>query len=179
MTAKQKEKSREPYTPSGSDLETAREIVKRCGLRDGLFKGLRTLNAVETVAYALLDARRGRDVEQNNWQYTHERDAELINSDLFMCEAHPGLDFGHDPDCAGPGMAWIIEGRAAIEALLSSRDAEIREVLEGLSAQTTETTRCWCLNDGTLHHTPACLAARALYDKLNSTTENNDPNLQE
>lgn len=163
MTAKQKEKSREPYTPSGSDLETAREIVKRCGLRDGLFKGLRTLNAVETVAYALLDARRGRDVEQNNWQYTHERDAELINSDLFMCEAHPGLDFGHDPDCAGPGMAWIIEGRAAIEALLSSRDAEIRDVLESLKTGT-----CWCWDTSrAAGHEVGCEEAQVLWKKVN------------
>ena len=44
--------------PSEQEMETARTIVKRCGIRDGLFKGPRTLNAVETIAYALADARR-------------------------------------------------------------------------------------------------------------------------
>lgn len=39
------------------DKEKAADIVRRCGLRDGLFKGPRTLNAVETIAYALTEAR--------------------------------------------------------------------------------------------------------------------------
>lgn len=51
------------------------------------------------------------------WQYTHERDADLIRKDGLMCEAHPGLEFGHDPDCDGPGMAWIVEGKEAVESL--------------------------------------------------------------
>jgi len=39
------------------DREKARVIVKRCGLRDGLFKGPRTLNAVETIAYDRAELR--------------------------------------------------------------------------------------------------------------------------
>lgn len=39
------------------DKQKAAEIVKRCGLRDGLFKGPRTLNVVETMAYALAAER--------------------------------------------------------------------------------------------------------------------------
>lgn len=53
-------------------------------------------------------------------QYVHERDAELIRKDGLMCEAHPGLEFEHDPDCAGPGMAWAIEGKAAITSALTT-----------------------------------------------------------
>lgn len=107
------------YQPTDADLQAARDIVKRCGLRDGLFKGPRTLNAVETIAYALLDARR---------------------------------------------------------TALSSRDQEIREVLEGLSSllhiPNGEPQRCWCTGDRNYQftHSPACLAARGLYEKLNSTT---------
>lgn len=41
-----------------ADIETARAIVKRCGIRDGLFKGPRTQNAVESIAYALSTARK-------------------------------------------------------------------------------------------------------------------------
>lgn len=40
-----------------ADRKTATGIVKRCGLRDGLFKGPRTPNAVEAIAYALAAAR--------------------------------------------------------------------------------------------------------------------------
>lgn len=40
------------------ELETARSIVKRCGIRDGLFKGPRTQNAVESIAYALATVRK-------------------------------------------------------------------------------------------------------------------------
>ena len=48
-------------------METARAIVKRCGLRDGLFKGPRTLNAVETIAYELTVAREA-GAKAARWQ---------------------------------------------------------------------------------------------------------------
>ncbi len=48
-----------------------------------------------------------------------EYQAALIRRDGFMCEQHPGLEFEHDPDCAGPGMPWVVEGREAITALLA------------------------------------------------------------
>lgn len=53
-------------SPSERAMEArkkAAEIVKRCGIRDGLFKGPRTLNAVETIAYeieAAVEAERER-----------------------------------------------------------------------------------------------------------------------
>lgn len=56
------------------------------------------------------------------WEWFHEHDAKLIARDGLMCEAHPGLPFEHPPDrgwpqCPGPGMAWRVEGREAVEAL--------------------------------------------------------------
>ncbi len=47
------------------------------------------------------------------WVFDHERGAELIGRDGWMCERHPGLEFPHD-DCPGPGMAWVIEGKQRI-----------------------------------------------------------------
>jgi hypothetical protein len=71
----------------------------------------------EQLKYAALAARRHIQLHGQAWQYTHERDAELIRKDGMMCEAHPGLEFGHDPNCGGPGTPWVIEGRSAIESL--------------------------------------------------------------
>lgn len=45
------------------------------------------------------------------------RDTKLIERDGFMCEAHPGLEFEHDPDCPGPGMPWVVESREEITQL--------------------------------------------------------------
>ncbi len=45
-----------------------------------------------------------------------EHQAALIRRDGFMCERHPGLEFEHDTECAGPGMPWVIEGREEIAA---------------------------------------------------------------
>lgn len=59
-------------------------------------------------------------VLHSNWQYTHERDADLIRRDGMMCEAHPGLEFEHDPDCAGPGMAWVVEGKEAVKLFFAA-----------------------------------------------------------
>ena len=50
-----------------------------------------------------------------------------------------------------------------IATSLSSRDAEIKEVLEGLRLG-----GCWCPKGQLIRHSPVCLVARALYDKLNS-----------
>lgn len=47
-------------------------------------------------------------------------------------------------------------------AALSSRDAEIREVLEGLRTY----TGCWCNHSD--NHASHCLAARAPWDRLQS-----------
>lgn len=54
---------------------------------------------------------------------------------------------------------------------LASRDTEIREVLEGLSNLRRYThgqpERCWCdAEDPETPHMPACLAARALWEKV-------------
>lgn len=64
--------------------------------------------------------------------------------------------------------------QAAIEAWnkrsLSSRDAEVRAVLEGLGKSIGDTW-CWCSKpardgNGSLIHFAACLAARALWEKV-------------
>lgn len=50
-----------------------------------------------------------------------------------------------------------------ITTALSARDAEVREVLEGLRAHINQD--CWCrtCSEG---HSSACLAARALFERL-------------
>lgn len=50
------------------------------------------------------------------WVWQHEHQSALVARDGWMCEAHPGRAWPHD-DCAGPGMPWMIEGRAAVTAL--------------------------------------------------------------
>lgn len=59
----------------------------------------------------------------------------------------------------------------AIAAALSSRDQEIREVLEGLSSLRVYThgqpERCWCDADAVeTPHLPACLAARVVWERM-------------
>lgn len=54
--------------------------------------------------------------EHSGWKYVHEWQSELVAQDGFMCEQHPGKEFPHD-DCAGPGIPWVIVGRANILAL--------------------------------------------------------------
>lgn len=51
--------------------------------------------------------------------------------------------------------------RDRIASALSSRDKEIREVLEGLRGK-----KCWC--EDFYGHTPACLAAGGLWKKVQS-----------
>lgn len=46
-----------PYEPLERDIQTARRIVKQCGIRDGLFKGARITNAVDAIAMAITSAR--------------------------------------------------------------------------------------------------------------------------
>ena len=68
-----------------------------------------------------------------------------------------------------------------IAAALSSRDAEIREVLEGLATKDYHSfgVFCWCQHPGTATHPEgdkhgkSCLAARALWSKL-QPKESND-----
>lgn len=54
-----------------------------------------------------------------------ERQAKLLKADGLMCEAHPGLEFEHDADCAGPGMPWMLEGRDAILRLAERIASEL------------------------------------------------------
>lgn len=52
-----------------------------------------------------------------------------------------------------------------IAAALSSRDTEIRNVLEGLGVNVADRGMCWCWRrDG--RHSTACLAAQALWNKV-------------
>lgn len=58
-----------------------------------------------------------------------------------------------------------------IASALSSRDTEIREVLEGLRFRYSG---CWCPNrhpglGETMPHEPACLAARGLWERVQGT----------
>ena len=62
----------------------------------------------------------------DGWQWTHERNADLIRRDGLMCEQHPGLEFDHD-GCAGPGMAWVIEGKEAFTQALTTARREQAE----------------------------------------------------
>lgn len=69
------------------------------------------------------------------------------------------------------------EWRQDLQAALSSRDQEIREVLEGLSRVLYYThgqpERCWCPDpNSNWTHTPACLAARGLWERVQPTKEN-------
>lgn len=49
------------------------------------------------------------------WVWLHDHQARLIRRDGLMCERHPGRPFGHNPSCGGPGVPWIVEGRANLE----------------------------------------------------------------
>jgi hypothetical protein len=69
----------------------------------------------------------------DGWEWTHERQAKLIERDGWMCEQHPGLPFEHDPSCPGPGMPWTIEGRDYIEGLLD--DAAHNEMFAGRNGE--------------------------------------------
>ena len=52
------------------------------------------------------------------WVWRHEHEGALIARDGWMCEQHPGREWPHD-DCAGPGMPWCVEGKAAVTAFVS------------------------------------------------------------
>lgn len=72
---------------------------------------------------------KDRVLNANHHEYSHERQAKLIRQDGMMCEAHPGLEFGHDPGCAGPGMPWMIEGKKAIvEAVEPERQQDVKRL---------------------------------------------------
>lgn len=58
-----------------------------------------------------------------------------------------------------PGSMTSLTNRIA--AALSSRDREIREVMEGL-----RTGECWCPDGQLMEHSPACLATRVLWEKV-------------
>lgn len=68
-----------------------------------------------------------------------------------------------------PSCANILRRRDATNstAALSSRDTEIREVLEGLRGL-QGSRNCWCDADADDDHYLACLAARGLWDRLQS-----------
>lgn len=110
------------------------------------------------------------------WQHTHERDAELIQRDGMMCEAHPGLEFGHDPECAGPGMAWLVEGRKQIESLASPSDTEqlirLREAVELAEQRLADNERWWHLASGS--NTPTAFEKQAYEARARVTKETLD-----
>lgn len=86
----------------------------------------------------------------------HREQARAI---LRACEERTGMGLASD------SLPNDLADR--IEAALSSRDAEIREVLEGLACWPYENIPCWCSHSPD-HDSkdPICLATRALYAKL-------------
>jgi hypothetical protein len=76
------------------------------------------------------------------WQWTHERDTELLARDGLMCEAHPGTVWPHGA-CAGPAMPWKIEGREKIIRLLHRRPAPSTPAMtvEQIRAEVTRTRK--------------------------------------
>lgn len=78
---------------------------------------------------------------------------------------------GSSPIYATAGRLFD-ELEARFDDALSSRDTEIREVLEGLVMRTAS-GRCWCRSELNLNitgnHEPRCLAARGLWEKVNVT----------
>ncbi len=55
--------------------------------------------------------------------YEHMQ-AKLLHRDGWMCEKHPGHEWGGCPggkDCPGPGMPWMIIGRETIEQFKGAR----------------------------------------------------------
>lgn len=75
-----------------------------------------------------------------------------------------------------PHELYATELINAIAERAASRDAETREVLGGLSRvlrfRNGLPQRCWCEDpNSNWTHTPACVAARALYNRLQSAKE--------
>ena len=73
--------------------------------------------------------------------------------------------------CPGCGCVTFAAARKDVNTLLaiiSSRDADIKEVLEGLATHQIGSRRpCWCPPDYESEpHSATCLAARALYEKV-------------
>lgn len=58
-----------------------------------------------------------------------------------------------------------------LRAALSARDAEVREVLEGLVTYAGTSEKCWCRirKGGSPEHSSSCDAAQALFEKLQPT----------
>lgn len=82
----------------------------------------------------------------------HREEArELVRAWLLMSNPHHLIDHKDN----------LIE---RVAGGLSSRDREIREVLEGLSNGTNPA--CWCQPNVTGGHEDACLAARALWARV-------------
>lgn len=69
-----------------------------------------------------------------------------------------------------PNAKAICDGLITdIAAALSSRDREIREVLEGLVVSVIDGENCWCpdpFRADIEKHDPACLAARGLWERV-------------
>jgi hypothetical protein len=72
-----------------------------------------TLNLADKIEAALTTVRQ--ETPTCDFEHSHERQAMLVRQDGMMCEAHPGQEFGHDSNCAGPGMPWLLEGKNTIE----------------------------------------------------------------
>lgn len=54
-------------------------------------------------------------------KYQADQEHPWLSADgSMMCEKHPGYEWGKcpgGPDCAGPGMPWVVRGRTLIEEI--------------------------------------------------------------
>lgn len=97
-----------------------------------------------------------------------EKHREEARELLRTCEQRTGMDL------ASESLPNDLADRIA--SALASRDTEIRKVLEGLQTYRPD-GGCWCRDVPPLRqlkHSPACIAARALYDSLQPVKEGKD-----
>lgn len=112
-------KLKEQRGSAGEDLRYAQRLAQYLArTRFPEVTDFKVLNTMSGVLSQIdnMTARPSPEAERpKGWQYTHERQSELIKADGLMCEQHPGQEFDHD-GCAGPGQPWMLEGKVAIEA---------------------------------------------------------------
>ena len=94
-----------------------------------------------------------------------EEAREIVNSVVVGIQTGSGYVA---PDAEITNYTHLPTLTKRIATALSSRDTEIREVLEGLSRvlkfKNGADQRCWCNNNWT--HSPACLATQTLWNKV-------------
>lgn len=119
----------------------------------------------------------------NNEHREQAREIEMIRERLSeltgLCGDHscvfgPPKGMGTNGGCRcevkrNPKVQQAIQLQRRLITLLSARDQEIKEVLEGLATHQIGSRRpCWCPPDYESEpHSAACLAARKLWEEVN------------